>query len=403
MIVSFLDRLKLRPRSGAAARPDRRARPDREPARERPGNWVADNELADTLARQGNVDDAVSQLCALGDRLAADGFLARAHAIYKKALRLQPANAHAVQRAAELGVERINQSTTRLTGRQDDTGPLDGESAAPLAAAADAPDPAGEEPDATSEALVALPIDLVADETPVASEPDAAPKTVAEIIQDATVMAAYGDVSTAVRALTDCARANPDLVEPVTALIEIAGRNGLDDVHANAAARLCELYCRRDDYEAARAIAEALVLRYPDDPRHRARLGFVEAAVEELQEVVVVPLDAVAEAPAMADRADALDPLADTGAHPFDRCRERARIDVAAGDWVSALQWLEQAAAAIPDSAAETALAYDIALVLEGAGDHHRAVGVLSEIAAKAGADYRDVGDRIRRLSERGH
>jgi hypothetical protein len=46
----------------------------------------------------------------------------------------------------------------------------------------------------------------------------------------------------------------------------------------------------------------------------------------------------------------------------------------------------------------EEALAYEMATVLERAGQLESALGVLSEIAAKAGPDYRDVSGRMARL-----
>ena len=170
-------------------------------------------------------------------------------------------------------------------------------------------------------------------------------------------------------------------------------------------ARTARVEQPRDDYEAARQVAEALVQRYPDDARHRARLSTVEASLEEHFEAAP-PIEAPAdngpedvETPADTDPRAALEHAAADQHQRFAACRELARLDADAGDWLSALAWLERASTAIPDPAAEMELAYDIALVLEGAGDHDRAVGVLSEIAAQAGSEYRDVADRIRRLS----
>ena len=463
--MSFFDRLKFRTRPVQTVRQARPARmePVRDEVRERPGNWVAENELADGLARRGKIDEAVVHLCALGDRLAADGFFPRAHAIYKKALRLQPDNAHAAQRAAEVGAERIQQTGPRLPSMADDPGPLEADPppadpVAPateaVAAAARAVAPPAEQVAAAAGAVaptaeqVASAAAGAGHEEDHASEPtrapvealtataersaDAAestdavttgsPKTVAEILQDATFAAAYGDVHAAVRMLMDCAIAHPGLMEPVAALIEIAGRNGLEDVLANAEARLCDLYCQHDEFESARSVAAGLAARHPDDARHAARLSFIESALEEraaslpsAAEPAMVPSSDANDTPAhvtidvdaagrnafQADPRAALELAADDEQRRFTACRELSRLDAEAGEWMSALAWLERAATAIPDSAAETDLAYEIALVFEGAGDRDRAVGVLSEVAAKAGAQYRDVADRIRRLTAR--
>jgi tetratricopeptide (TPR) repeat protein len=475
--VSFFDRFKIRARSADDVR-NRKSDGIEELSAvvwEHPDDWTAANDLADALAHDGRIDEAVTRLCALGDRLAEEGFLARAHAIYKKALRLQPQDRYAASRAAELNTERINQSRSRFGPGIDETRLIEPvPNAAPTlspvpvapAIVAAAPlvvlDPALVSPseqhespgssEATepgtppsAEALcepgctVDVPSTYSIDE-PSAANPrsgatapalgDAA-KTVEEILRDASSAATYGAIDTAVSMLKECARTHPDLLEPVATLAEIATTSGLVDVRDEAEARLCDLYCRRGDYHAARSVAEALATRYPDDLRHRARLDFVETELEQcavldapasvttmlvtapdhtadtLMDVQVGDLEASGSACAVApvepvvpggtgtspERAAAVDE------HGFAASCERARFDAEAGDWTGALAWLERAAAAIPGPEDEESLAYEIAVVLEGAGEHDRALGVLYEIAAKAGPEYRDISERIVRLS----
>src|SRR6185436_12454766 len=55
-----------------------------------------------------------------GERLADEGFLAKAHALFKKVVRLQPQNEYAIRRVAELTTERIQQSGVRTAPRGGD-------------------------------------------------------------------------------------------------------------------------------------------------------------------------------------------------------------------------------------------------------------------------------------------
>lgn len=423
--MSFFDQFRIRTRSTQVAR-NRKA--DRIEALSvlvvsRPDDWAAANELADALAQSGRVDEAVTQLCALGDRLAAEGFLARAHAIYKKALRLQPQDRYAASRAAEVNTERMNQSPSRFAAGLDEARsigatPIDGPVVSPpptdAATVETAPSFASEQPCVSaSEEHETAPPPFPAYPSSEATGPasDDAPKTMEEMVRAASLVATSGAIETAVSMLKECARTHPDVLEPVATLAEIAITHALADVRDEAEARLCDLHCRRGDYHAARSVAEALAMRYPDDPRHRARLEFVRAELDQCE-----GLDADVEVDGFEPSGDggggaavenilpgetraALERAAAMAEHCFTASRELARFDAAAGDWSGALAWLERAAAAIPGPEDEEALAYEIAVVLEQAGEHQRALGVLHEIAAKAGAEYRDVSERIVRLS----
>lgn len=474
--VSFFDRFKIRARSAEDVR-NRKSDGIEELSalvREHPDDWATENDLADALVHDGRIDEAVTRLCALGDRLAAEGFLARAHAIYKKALRLQPQDSYAASRAAELNTERINQSRSRFGPGIDEAliepVPTAAPSVSPVPVAPAIVDaalpvvlePALESPseqhDLPGSSGATGSVTLSCAEAPCepgctfdvpstygTDEPSAAnlssgatapahgdaAKTVEEILREASFAATHGAIDTAVSVLKECARTHPDLLEPVATLAEIATTSGLVDVRDEAEARLCDLYCRRGDYHAARSIAEALATRYPDDVRHRVRLDFIESELEQcavldthasvtqtivtepdhtadtLMEVEVHDLQASGRACAAAPvepvvlggPPTALERAAAVDEHGFAAWCERARFDAEAGDWTGALAWLERAAAAIPGPEDEESLAYEIAVVLEGAGEHDRALGVLYEIAAKAGAEYRDVSDRIVRLS----
>lgn len=426
--MSFFDR--FRSRSAPEVRKGKSGRIDELSVlvQERPDDWTIQNELADALAQDGQIDEAVTRLCAIGDHLAAEGFLAKAHAVYKKALRLRPRHEYAASRSAELNTERITKSGSRFAIGTDEARATD-------AVANDVPE--ARESVEAAEPTLPIPADASAEVDGIADPP---PADDAGELLDAdppiepspapTNSEGHNAIEEMVNELRECARANPDLIEPVAKLVEVATLNGLDEVRDEAEARLCDLHYRRGDYRAARTIAEALVMRYPEEPRHRARFEFLEAELAEHEpsgERVEVPepgvssehtsdtgieaelthdLDTLAAgdaAPAESvdsiDTRAALERAADVAEHRFAAARQLARLDADAGNWASALSWLERAATAIPTPADEEELAYDFALLLERAGEHDRALGVLHEIAAKAGAEYRDVSQRIQRLT----
>src|SRR6185295_1529429 len=75
-----------------------------------PHDWSVGNTVGDLYVRLGKADDAVSHFTMLAEQLMADGFAAKARALYRKILRLQPANDEARRRVEEL--ERQQATTT---------------------------------------------------------------------------------------------------------------------------------------------------------------------------------------------------------------------------------------------------------------------------------------------------
>jgi tetratricopeptide (TPR) repeat protein len=69
---------------------------------DQPRDVGAINALGDLYIRAGDADRAVAQFTRVGDQLFADGFLPRAQAIYKKALKVQPHHEHTLSRLAEI-------------------------------------------------------------------------------------------------------------------------------------------------------------------------------------------------------------------------------------------------------------------------------------------------------------
>jgi tetratricopeptide (TPR) repeat protein len=84
----------------------------------------------------------------------------------------------------------------------------------------------------------------------------------------------------------------------------------------------------------------------------------------------------------------------------FDAASMLGRLYLERKDTVHAIEWLERAAEApAPTPDAGRALLYDLAKVLESAGEHSRALAVFVELEAESGG-YRDVAGQIERLSK---
>ncbi|HEU5395296.1 MAG TPA: tetratricopeptide repeat protein, partial [Candidatus Methylomirabilis sp.] len=64
------------------------------------------NALGDLYARTGNRAEAISQYMRLGDSYRKDGFAAKATAVYKKAIKLDPGNLQAQTLCADLYAEQ---------------------------------------------------------------------------------------------------------------------------------------------------------------------------------------------------------------------------------------------------------------------------------------------------------
>ena len=69
---------------------------------EQPHDWISTNALGDLYLRAGRVDRAVAQFIQIADHFFGEGFFPRAAAVYKKALKAQPDQEHAILRLAEI-------------------------------------------------------------------------------------------------------------------------------------------------------------------------------------------------------------------------------------------------------------------------------------------------------------
>ena len=67
-----------------------------------PRDWNTGNVLGDLYVRAGQVDRAVDRFVHIADSLSDEGFLSKAHAIYKKVLRIKPDHEHALLQSTEI-------------------------------------------------------------------------------------------------------------------------------------------------------------------------------------------------------------------------------------------------------------------------------------------------------------
>ena len=198
-----------------------------------PNDWGVANTLGDLYLRMGQTDEGIAHFMALAEQVAGDGYTAKARALYRKILRVQPNNQAAAERVVQLDsqhldsnpfmqrmLDTVRQSQAAAAAQaataQAETEQAATEQAAPPAARASvdevSADPKGEVPNVTPP------------EPPVA---DPAPAPVADVEQVAKVAApdAVAPVAArpAVAAVEQVARvAAPDAVAPVAARPAVA-------------------------------------------------------------------------------------------------------------------------------------------------------------------------------------
>lgn len=80
---------------------------------EYPEDWGTANTLGDLYLRAQQSDRAVEQYLRIADHLARDGFLPKAAALYKKALKIKPSDDHALLQAAEIAVRQTHFAEAR--------------------------------------------------------------------------------------------------------------------------------------------------------------------------------------------------------------------------------------------------------------------------------------------------
>jgi tetratricopeptide (TPR) repeat protein len=81
---------------------------------EQPRDWATANLLGDLYVRAGHVEQAVAQYTRIAEHLAREGFVAKASALYKKIVKIQPDDEAALRRTAELSAQQGLTADARL-------------------------------------------------------------------------------------------------------------------------------------------------------------------------------------------------------------------------------------------------------------------------------------------------
>ncbi len=81
---------------------------------DQPRDWTTANLLGDLYVRAGQIDQAVAQYARIAEHLAREGFVAKASALYKKIVKIQPDDDAALRRTAELSAQQGLSADARL-------------------------------------------------------------------------------------------------------------------------------------------------------------------------------------------------------------------------------------------------------------------------------------------------
>jgi tetratricopeptide (TPR) repeat protein len=247
-----------------------------------PRDWTSVNALGDLYVRAGDRDRAVAQFTQVADFMFAEGFIPKAAALYKKALKVKADDEHTLLRLAETASRQgllvdARNYLRQLEDRRRERGE-GGAIANPdlLLALGRLELDAGREPEArlaftrmmasARDGGAAL-LDLAADLARGGSLASAFLCT--EVVVDDALLA--GDWDRALDALRPLAQQG-SYVPALVKLVELAVDAGRDDALEDAQARLADAYIEAGRAEEARVIAEDLVARNPQSEAHAPRL-----------------------------------------------------------------------------------------------------------------------------------
>jgi tetratricopeptide (TPR) repeat protein len=245
--------------------------------RDYPRDWTSINTLGDLYVRAGDADRAVAQFTQVADFMFAEGFLPKAAALYKKALRVRPDHAHTLKQLAEIAVRQgllvdarnYLQQLERLRG----DGGADADVLLALGRMELASGREAEARIAFTRLLSVAPgrraslLDL-AGELARAGSPAAAFVCIEVVVDDALLAADWDRALSALQSLVRHAPHIPALVK----LVEVAVDAGREDAMQQAQAQLADAYIEAGQVEEARVVAEDLVARHPQSPVHADRL-----------------------------------------------------------------------------------------------------------------------------------
>ena len=261
-----------------------------------PADWTVANALGDLYLKMGRVDDGVSHFIELAEQVAEQGHTAKARALYRKVLRVQPNNEAAGSRVAELEARHLDSSPVmrRILGvlrdSQEAPAPV---KVAPVTEPVKVASVAAEKPQAPVAVAVTPPAPKAAAVAPVASggfEPTSdhwintgrrlaeaklqqgptSPRTKAQIAEaqrvqtSALQVAMKGDYRAAADMIEQFLAQHPHDVDALEALVDFAVEGKLDQI-ASIQVRLATACLETGRHAQARDVAVDLLARYPAD------------------------------------------------------------------------------------------------------------------------------------------
>jgi tetratricopeptide (TPR) repeat protein len=375
---------------------------------ERPGEWTLANTLGDLYVRAGQLDKAIAQYARVADMLHADGFVAKAGAVYKKILKLDPNHDHTLLRVADIAARqglfadaRVYLSAVVEVRRQ--RGDARGEADARIRLGSlgrsddEARPPAAPAPavDVLNTAARAAPEDeplgssrdderdpVTRPCAPAPDEHEASPVDVPPDGPDWVPSDPVADPGCDIPAAPAAVANGPETVEVdlTTELVDIislaAANPVLDGLDLGLQPRSVDLEAVFRNFRE-----EATLESAPDDADVQYARGLSLGAEGRIEESMQ-HLQSAARSPRL----------------QFEAASLLARLYREQGNSEQAIEWFERALdAPAPVSEATYSALYDLADLLEASGEGERALAICLELQAHAG-EYRDLGARIDRL-----
>lgn len=266
---------------------------------EQPDDWSTANTLGDLYVRAGQIDSAVQQFTRIADSLSSQGFVSKAGALYKKILKLQPEDEHALLKAGEIAAGQGLIADARaywsaVEQRRRARG--DSQGAAEVRIRIGSADPADYErrvaaamarAELGDRATAVGELQTIAGELVEKGRPDEAFRAADAAVE---MIIAGADYPGAAAALKEFVGRVPNHVPALVRLIEVCVDGGLEFETYEAQAKLAEAYFAGGSISDARAIAEDLVVHQSSDEANVDRLRRILVAMNEPDPDAIIAL-----------------------------------------------------------------------------------------------------------------
>lgn len=350
-----------------------------------PEDWTAVNGLAELYLRIGQDEAAVPLLGRLADHLYAEGFLARASAIYKRILRIRTDD-HVLLSLTDIAAQEgrlldAKQHLLQLERERRERGDIEG--ANQCVASLDAlitvnvePPPAGVQQEMAARGGVAA-VEPPPDEADVPNVQSGEPTSV-EALLDSGV-GTNEEASAVFSAPSDLETTRPETVErpspPARSKSRPASGRGPKSSRSTSRPKSLQSVFNNLREQARQSVDETAAHEHFDRAQYHLQDGNEAAAMVELR--------TAAEAPTLR----------------FAAAAQLGRLHVSRGEMADGIEWLERASQSPPVSPDEgLAVLYELADALQQQREAERALAAFTALNARR-RGYRDVAARVALLS----